>query len=122
MNRDADLTTPGLALLVADFLAALSLDQVTLVGNDTGGAICQLLVTEHPEHIGRLVLTPCDAFEHFFPPAFRPLRRVTITRRTSRGSTPPLPRETFVPERGVKSPSGGVSRAAGSKHAGRNMK
>ena len=36
----ADLSTPGLAALVADFLAALDLRDVTLVGNDTGGAIC----------------------------------------------------------------------------------
>ena len=47
---------------------------MTLVGNDTGGAICQLVVTGHPERVGRLVLTPCDAYEHFLPPAFRYLQ------------------------------------------------
>ncbi|MFI5122299.1 MAG: alpha/beta fold hydrolase, partial [Vicinamibacteria bacterium] len=57
-----------------DFLAALDLDEVTLVGNDTGGAICQLVVTRHPERVGRLVLTPCDAYENFLPPAFRYLQ------------------------------------------------
>jgi pimeloyl-ACP methyl ester carboxylesterase len=69
----ADLSPPGLARLVAEFLEALELERVTLVGNDTGGAICQLVVTRHPERIGRLVLTPCDAYEHFPPPAFKPL-------------------------------------------------
>jgi pimeloyl-ACP methyl ester carboxylesterase len=69
----ADLSPPGLASIVAEFLDALELDHVTLVGNDTGGAICQLVVTRYPERIGRLVLTPCDAYEHFPPPAFKPL-------------------------------------------------
>jgi len=43
------------------------------VANDTGGAIAQLVVTRHPERIGRLVLTNCDAYENFLPPMFRPL-------------------------------------------------
>ena len=69
---DADLTPPGIARLVADALAALGLDDVTLVGNDTGGAICQLVIAEWPERIGGLVLTNCDAFEQFFPPLVQP--------------------------------------------------
>jgi len=28
----------------------------------------------HPERLARLVLTPCDAYENFLPPAFRPLQ------------------------------------------------
>jgi pimeloyl-ACP methyl ester carboxylesterase len=71
---DADLTSVGVAHLIADALAALDLEDVTLVGNDTGGAICQLLITERPERIARLVLTNCDAFEQFFPPAVRPFQ------------------------------------------------
>jgi pimeloyl-ACP methyl ester carboxylesterase len=46
------------------------------VGNDTGGALCQLVAVHYPERVGRLVLTPCDAFEHFPPPAFRPLSAI----------------------------------------------
>jgi pimeloyl-ACP methyl ester carboxylesterase len=76
MNQGADLSPPGLAKLIADFVAALELEDVTLVGNDTGGAICQLVVTRHPERIGRLVLTPCDAYENFLPPAFRYLQLI----------------------------------------------
>ena len=74
MAPDADLTPPGLARIVADFLAALDLEGVTLVGNDTGGAICQLVAVNHPERLARLVLTPCDAYENFLPPAFRYLQ------------------------------------------------
>src|SRR5438445_589106 len=55
-------------------MAALELENVTLVGNDTGGALCQLVAAHHPERLARLVLTPCDAYENFLPPAFRPLQ------------------------------------------------
>jgi pimeloyl-ACP methyl ester carboxylesterase len=70
MPADADLTPPGVAKLIAEFLEALDLTDVTVVANDTGGALTQLLMTNHPERVGRVVLTPCDAFEDFFPPPF----------------------------------------------------
>ena len=73
MRPDADLSALALARLIADFLAALDLRDATLVGNDTGGALCQLVATRHPERVGRLVLTPCDAFDNFPPPFFAPL-------------------------------------------------
>ena len=74
LSPGADLSPPGLAQLIADFLSALELENVTLVGNDTGGALCQLVAVDHPERLARLVLTPCDAYENFLPPAFRPLQ------------------------------------------------
>jgi pimeloyl-ACP methyl ester carboxylesterase len=67
MGPDKDLSPRGVARLVADFMSALGLHDVTLVGNDTGGAICQIVIAEHPERVGRLVLTNCDAYEAFFP-------------------------------------------------------
>jgi pimeloyl-ACP methyl ester carboxylesterase len=74
LSPEADLSPPGLARLIADFTTALGLDGVTLVGNDTGGALCQLVVAEHPERVSRLVLTSCDAYENFLPPFFRYLQ------------------------------------------------
>jgi pimeloyl-ACP methyl ester carboxylesterase len=74
LNPDADLSPPGLARIVAGFLEGLDLQDVTLVGNDTGGAISQITAANHPERIGGLLLTNCDAFENFLPPAFRPLQ------------------------------------------------
>ncbi|MDR7087958.1 pimeloyl-ACP methyl ester carboxylesterase [Aeromicrobium panaciterrae] len=65
-----ELTPPGVADLIATFLEKLDLKDVTVVANDTGGAITQILMTRHPERIGRVVLASCDAFERFFPPAF----------------------------------------------------
>jgi len=71
MPRDADLRPPALADLIADSLAALELTDVTLVGNDTGGGLCQIVATRWPERIGALVLTSCDAFDSFPPRFFR---------------------------------------------------
>lgn len=70
----ADLSPPGLARLIAAFCDQLDLEDVTLVANDTGGALAQILVAEQPERLARLVLTSCDAFESFFPPTFRYLQ------------------------------------------------
>jgi pimeloyl-ACP methyl ester carboxylesterase len=67
MNADTDLSPPGVARLAADFLEKLGLERVTLVGNDSGGAISQIVATKHPDRIGRLVLTNCDAFDKFPP-------------------------------------------------------
>jgi pimeloyl-ACP methyl ester carboxylesterase len=71
MKPDADLTPPGIAATIASFLEALDLEDVTIVGNDSGGAMSQVLVTRHPERIGRLVLTNCDTHENFPPGIFK---------------------------------------------------
>src|SRR5215510_3585317 len=73
MKPDADLTPYGIADLIASFLEALDLRDVTIVGNDSGGAMSQVLVTRHPERIGRLVLTNCDTHENFPPGPFKAL-------------------------------------------------
>jgi pimeloyl-ACP methyl ester carboxylesterase len=72
MPPTADLSPPAVADLVADAIEKLGLEGVTLVGNDTGGAICQIVVARRPERIGSLVLTSCDAFENFPPKAMKP--------------------------------------------------
>lgn len=74
MHPDADLSVAGIARLIAEFLEALDLRDATLVANDTGGALTQVVMTEHSERVARVVLTPCDAFDNFLPPLFRPLQ------------------------------------------------
>ncbi len=71
MKPDADLSPYGVAAIIASFLEALDLEDVTIVGNDSGGAMSQVLVTRHPERIGRLVLTNCDTHENFPPGVFK---------------------------------------------------
>lgn len=76
MNADADLSPRGIAGIIIEFLAALDLSDVTLVGSDTGGAICQYTIDTDHSRIGRLVLTNCDAFDVFPPREFEGLIRV----------------------------------------------
>ncbi|HEX2912418.1 MAG TPA: alpha/beta hydrolase [Chloroflexia bacterium] len=74
MNEKADLSPTGLARLISDFLAALDLNDVTLVANDSGGAFSQIVITQYPERVGRVVLTNCDSYDSFLPLFFRPLQ------------------------------------------------
>ena len=73
MRADADLTPRGLARLVADFLEALDVSDVTLVANDYGGALSQIVMAEHPERLGRVLLTSCDSFGQLPPRLLKPL-------------------------------------------------
>lgn len=82
MRPDADLSLSGMVRLVAEFLEVLGLNQVTLVGNDWGGA--QLLVAAGLDgRVGRLVLTSCEAFDNY-PPGLTG-RTLALTARTPGG-------------------------------------
>jgi pimeloyl-ACP methyl ester carboxylesterase len=72
MRPGADVTMGGVAAMIAQLLERLDLREVTLVGNDTGGALAQIVAGTQPERLGALALTSCDAFEHFPPPILKP--------------------------------------------------
>jgi pimeloyl-ACP methyl ester carboxylesterase len=76
LKPDADLTTAGLARQIVDLLDALGIERATLVGNDSGGALSQIVATTYPDRVSRLVLTNCDAFDNFPPKLFRYLNVV----------------------------------------------
>jgi pimeloyl-ACP methyl ester carboxylesterase len=68
VRSDADLSLPGIARLVAEFIERLDLHDVTLAGVDTGGALVQLLIADGATgRVGRVVLASCDAFDNFPP-------------------------------------------------------
>ncbi len=67
MHADADLSLPGVARLVAEFVDRLDLHDVTVVGSDTGGALAQLLIGDGTARLGGAVLVSCDAFDNFPP-------------------------------------------------------
>lgn len=86
LRRGADRTIAGVADMVAETLQALDLRDVVLVGNDTGGVLTQLVAVHHPERLGALVLTSCDAFEHFPPPILKPLILAAASKATFRAA------------------------------------
>ena len=67
MKPDADLTPPGMASIILSLLDELGIERATIVANDSGGAISQVLTAHHPDRVERLILTNCDTFEHFPP-------------------------------------------------------
>jgi pimeloyl-ACP methyl ester carboxylesterase len=102
MRPDADLSPYGVAAIIASFLEALDLHDVTIVGNDSGGAMSQVLVTRHPERIGRLVLTNCDTHDNFPPGIFKampPIARLPggMTLLSAPFRIPALARAAFKP-------------------------
>ncbi len=76
MKPGTDLSPRGVARIVLSFLEAKGLTDVTLVGNDTGGAVSQFVLDEDDARIGRLILTNCDAFDTFPPFPFDLLFRL----------------------------------------------
>jgi pimeloyl-ACP methyl ester carboxylesterase len=70
------LTPFGVADMIGELSDELGLDKPTLVGNDTGGALCQMAVVRRPDLASRMVLTNCDAYDKFPPQPFTYLRYV----------------------------------------------
>ncbi|MFN7474262.1 MAG: alpha/beta fold hydrolase [Burkholderiales bacterium] len=73
MNTDADLSPSGLVAVVIDALDRLGIERAILVGNDSGGALCQLMIAAHPHRLRALVLTSSDAYDTWLPFMFKPL-------------------------------------------------
>jgi len=97
LRAGADQTINGVAGMVAEVLTALDLQDVVLVGNDTGGVVTQLVAVHHPERLGALVLTSCDAFEHFPPPILKPVilaaKSKTVFRTAMQAMRAPIARK-----------------------------
>jgi pimeloyl-ACP methyl ester carboxylesterase len=81
MRADADLSPRGIGRFEAQFLEALDLRDVTLVGNDSG--LFLFAAVQCAGRISRLVVTSCEAFENF-PPRL-PGRAVALAGRLPGG-------------------------------------
>jgi pimeloyl-ACP methyl ester carboxylesterase len=67
-----DLSVTSNAEMLAQFLDALGIEQVDLVGNDSGGGIAQIFAARHPQRVRSLTLTDCDTHDNWPPEAFKP--------------------------------------------------
>jgi len=67
-----DVSVTANAKMLKEFLDALNIDQVDLVGNDSGGGISQIFAALYPERVRSLTLTDCDTHDNWPPEAFKP--------------------------------------------------
>jgi pimeloyl-ACP methyl ester carboxylesterase len=74
---DADWSLPAQARTVLAFLDALSIGVADIVAHDHGGAVAQIIAADHPERIGRLVLTNSEAYDNWPSRDELPFIRVT---------------------------------------------
>jgi pimeloyl-ACP methyl ester carboxylesterase len=72
ISATQDVSVTANAHMLAEFLDALKIDQVDLVGNDSGGGVCQIFAALYPSRIRSLVLTNCDTHDNWPPEAFKP--------------------------------------------------
>lgn len=71
-NEGQDVSVTANAHMLAQFLDALGIERVDLVGNDSGGGICQIFAALYPQRLRSLVLSNCDAHDNWPPEAFKP--------------------------------------------------
>ncbi|CCN83416.1 putative hydrolase or acyltransferase (alpha/beta hydrolase superfamily) [Vibrio nigripulchritudo SFn27] len=76
LNQSADLSPGGICQILNQFLTALNLDSVVLVGNDTGGAYGQIFTAKYPERVSAMILSNCDALDVFPPDQFSTLPKL----------------------------------------------
>ncbi|HET7064388.1 MAG TPA: alpha/beta hydrolase [Rudaea sp.] len=72
ISATQDVSVTANAHMLAQFLDAMKIDQVDLVGNDSGGGICQIFAALYPNRLRSLALTNCDAHDNWPPEAFKP--------------------------------------------------
>jgi pimeloyl-ACP methyl ester carboxylesterase len=58
--------------MLREVLDALHIDVIDLIGNDSGGGICQIFSALNPERVRTLTLTNCDTHDNWPPEAFKP--------------------------------------------------
>src|ERR1700724_2769743 len=67
-----DVSVTANAKMLKEVLDALHIDQVDLIGNDSGGGICQIFAALRPDRVRTLTLTNCDTHDNWPPDAFKP--------------------------------------------------
>jgi len=71
VSATQDVSVTANAHMLAQFLDALKIDRLDLVGNDSGGGICQIFAALYPTRVRTLALTDCDAHDNWPPEAFK---------------------------------------------------
>jgi pimeloyl-ACP methyl ester carboxylesterase len=75
---EQDVSVTANARMLKEFLEALQIDKVDLVGNDSGGGIAQIFAALNPDRVRTLTLTNCDTHDNWPPEAFKPFVDMAI--------------------------------------------
>jgi pimeloyl-ACP methyl ester carboxylesterase len=67
-----DVSVTANARMLTELVDALGVDQVDVIGNDSGGGIAQIFAATNPDRVRTLTLTNCDTHDNWPPEAFRP--------------------------------------------------
>src|ERR1700736_1664905 len=78
IKPDQDGSVTANAAMLREFLDALSIDQIDIIGNDSGGGISQIFAALNPERVRSLTLTNCDTYDNWPPEAFKPFVQMAI--------------------------------------------
>jgi pimeloyl-ACP methyl ester carboxylesterase len=73
IGSSQDVSFTAQANMIAEVLDALGIEQIDLIGNDSGGAIAQIFAAHHPSRLRSLVLTNCDVHDGWPPPQVMPI-------------------------------------------------
>jgi len=79
ISPEQDVSVTANAKMLREFLDALGIDRVDLVGNDSGGGIAQIFAATYPERVRTLTLTDCDAHDNWPPEAFKPFLQMAAS-------------------------------------------
>lgn len=74
---NADWSLRAQASAIVSLLDALGIERTHVLGHDHGGALAQVLASEHAERIDRLVLCDAEAYDNWPSAEERPFVRVT---------------------------------------------
>ena len=72
IDANQEVSVTANARMLGEFLDELKIDQVDLIGNDSGGGICQIFAAIYPERVRSITLTNCDTHDNWPPEAFKP--------------------------------------------------
>jgi pimeloyl-ACP methyl ester carboxylesterase len=78
ITPDQDVSVTANANMLREVLDALDIDQVDVVGNDSGGGIAQIFAALYPERVRTLTLTNTDTHDNWPPEAFKPFVEMAI--------------------------------------------
>src|SRR3981081_4036977 len=94
---DQDVSVTANAKMLKEVVDALQIDQVDVVGNDSGGGIAQIFAALNPERVRSLALTNCDTYDNWPPEAFKPFVEMGRGRRAEQNAQRDAQRQVDLP-------------------------